>query len=542
MERRRLLLAVLLAVPTPATLAQGPPPPLGGPLPPQPVPAGNPITTSKSQLGKALFWDEQLSSTRTVACGSCHISSQGGSDPRSTSAATSTHPGNDGGFGTPDDVIGSRGVPQSHADGTYEFEPSFGLNEQVTGRKANSTINAGYPDELFWDGRASEVFRDPVTDAVLLPTDAALESQAAGPPTSEVEMGHLDRDWPQIAARVEASRPLALAQAVPTALAGWIGARTYAELFEDAFGSPGVTPARIIMAIATYERTLVSNLAPINLGPGGLTPQEQQGRQVYVVSGCAVCHGGPLLTDDRFHYTGVRPANEDLGRFEVTGNNPDRGRFKTPSLLNVELRGPFFHNGRFDTLEDVVDFYDRGGDFNAPNKSPLVRPLGLSQQQKNALVAFMSRPLTDPRVANEQAPFDRPLLYAESTRVPLRYGNGVAGTGGFVPDVVAIEPASVGNPSFTVGLQNALGGAPAVLVIGLREPALGHALAALPALAWSHVVLDGAAPGLGFGSVSLALPDDPALAGTDFYGRWYVRDAGAPGGAAASQLFTVTAF
>src|SRR5438552_11603840 len=113
-EIRRVIVAGLLLtlLPSGAALAQPPPPPPPlAPLPPPPEPAGNPVTTAKANLGKALFWDEQLSSTRTVACGSCHRSGSGGSDPRSTLAvAHSVHPGPDGITGTEDDIAGSQGV------------------------------------------------------------------------------------------------------------------------------------------------------------------------------------------------------------------------------------------------------------------------------------------------------------------------------------------------------------------------------------------------------------------------------------------------
>ena len=152
--------------------------------------------------------------------------------------------------------------------------------------------------------------------------------------------------------------------------------------------------------------------------------------------------------------TGVRPANEDEGRFDVTARPQDRGAMKVPSLRNVELRAPYMRNGRFATLEEVVAFYNRGGDFNAPNKAPAMQPLNLTAQQMADLVTFMKRPLTDPRVTSETGPFTRPTMYTESNRVPVVSGTGRAGTGGNVPQVMAIEPPLVGNPSFTVAVSN----------------------------------------------------------------------------------------
>jgi cytochrome c peroxidase len=144
-------------------------------------------------------------------------------------------------------VHGSPGRALSRADATYEHEPSFGLDVQVTGRKAPTMINAAFAPQLFWDGRATSEFYDPFTNQLLLPFNAALESQALGPPLSTAEMGHLGRDLFDVAARVAASKPLALAESVPPPLAQWIGERSYPELFAEAFGTPEVTPARIAL-------------------------------------------------------------------------------------------------------------------------------------------------------------------------------------------------------------------------------------------------------------------------------------------------------
>ena len=213
-------------------------------LEPPPAPFGNQVTAAKAYLGKTLFWDEQMSSTRTVACGTCHRPASGGSDPRTVNGdQRSRNPGPDGAFGTLDDIFGSPGVPQNYLDGNYGFSPVFGMREQVTGRKAPSYLNAGYSfGGLFWDGRASDTFRDPLSNIVLLPDTASLESQSVGPPVSSAEMGHLNRSWTQVAARIQASKPLALATNLPFGLAAWIDNRTYPQLFEEVFGTPDVTP------------------------------------------------------------------------------------------------------------------------------------------------------------------------------------------------------------------------------------------------------------------------------------------------------------
>ncbi|MCB1066053.1 MAG: hypothetical protein KDN20_24435 [Verrucomicrobiae bacterium] len=531
------------------SVAQGPPPPAPlTPLQPPPVPAGNPITIGKTALGKALFWDEQLSSTRTISCGTCHQPLTGGADPRSQLGnPASTNPGPDGTLGTADDITGSPGVVLSNADGTYSLNDFFGMAIQVTGRYAPPSINAGYADSLFWDGRAGDQFRDPITNAVVLDSNAALESQAAGPPNSNAEMGHLGRNWNDVSVRVRGSKPLALADGISSDLADWIANRNYPELFEEVFGSTEITPARIIMAIATYERTLVSNQAPIDAFINGdnnaLTLQQQQGLQIFNGQGrCFVCHRGNRFTDDDFHYIGLRPQNEDLGRFNVTGANQDRGAMKTPTLRNVSLRNEFMHNGQFGTLAEVVDFYNRGGDFNANNKPRIIAPLGLNGGQRAALVAFLES-LTDPRVAAESAPFDRPSMYADSGRQATLDGASVVGSGDFTLQMVAIEPPLRGNPNFTLGVAGGLGGARAVLAIAEAPlPSNPQAIDESTLRLRYDLVLDGNGPGNGFASIPVAIPGDPAFAGKTFHARWYVTDPNAANGLATSEGATFTIF
>ena len=518
------------------------------PLEPPGAPAGNPVTAAKAYLGKTLFWDEQLSSTRTMACGTCHQAGTGGSDPRTIFGNAETrNPGYDMTFGTPDDVFGSRGVPKNSLDGTYSMSGIFGFNEQVTGRKSPSYLNSGYsPNGLFWDGRADDTFRDPITNAIILAGGASLESQVLGPPLSDVEMAHGGRDWNQVAAQISNSKPLALAANIPTALNTWIGGRTYQQLFEEVYGTADVTPAKIAMAIATHERTLFSDQTPwdkwaANIEP--LTPEETMGRVFFAGLQCNACHTDALFTDHNFHNIGVRPPNEDTGRGSQTGNPDDNGKFKNPTLRNVELHAPYMHDGRFATLEEVVEFYNRGGDHDAPNiDRNLIRPLNLAPEEKAALVAFMKRPMTDPRVRDELPPFDRPTLYTQTTRVPTVSGTGRNGAGGFLPKVTAIEPPLVGNPSFTVAVSNGLGNAQAVLVIDSNDPGVGTSIPASGSFTRQTINLLGTGNGAGFGSISIAIPNNPALVGQTFFGRWYVTDASAANGFSVSQVFQFTVF
>ncbi|MEZ5305954.1 MAG: cytochrome c peroxidase [Pyrinomonadaceae bacterium] len=515
-------------------------------LQPPPAPVGNPVTASKAALGKTLFWDEQISSTKTVACGTCHRPTAGGADPRSNATDLSaTNPGPDGIFGNADDIQGSPGVIENIASGTYNWNTHFGLGTQVTGRRAPTYLNAGYAHlGSFWDGRAAPEFRDPITNAVVLDFDAALESQAAAPPVSGAEMGHSGRDWNDVATRVQNSTPLALASDVPASLAAWIDGRTYPELFEEAYGSPEVTPAKILMAIATHERTIFSDRTPLDRAAAGiepLQPLEDEGRKLFIISNCNFCHQGPLLTDQLFNNIGVRPQADDAGRFAVSGAEEDRGSFKTPNLRNVALKGAYMHNGRFPTLMDVVDFYSRGGDFPEPNiNTGVIFPRNFSPEEKAALVAFMGRPLTDPRVANGLPPFDRPTLFTETDRVPVVSGTGRTGTGALEPKMVAIEPPLAGNTSFTVAVSDALAGAQATLVIDSADPGVGSSIPASGSLVHQTITTATGGGGVGYGSISVSLPSN--IAGQTFYGRWYVVDPVAASGFSVSPLVTFTAF
>ncbi|MFT7485711.1 MAG: cytochrome c peroxidase [Candidatus Paceibacteria bacterium] len=530
--------------------------------PPPPPPAGNPITVNKALLGKVLFWDEQLSATGTAACATCHIPTAGGSDPRSVPNANSTHPGADGFFGTADDIVGSIGVPASLPNGRYSLNGDFGLDPQVTSRKAQTVINAVYSPLLqFWDGRAEEVFLDPISGAVVLAAGAALESQAAGPVDSGVEMGHLGTNWPGVVNRITSANPMDLAVSMPADMATFVAGRTYPQLFTLAFGTNQVTAARICMAIATYERTLVGATAPFDTfignsppgappqNPGALTQQERAGFQIFNGPGrCNVCHNGPIFSDNDFHYTGVRPVNEDLGRFVVDGLPGHRGSMKTPSLRNVELRGPFFHNGRFGTLEEVVEFYNRGGDFDAPNKAPAVQPLGLSPGQRAALVAFLKRPLTDVRVRDGLPPFDSPTLFTQSMNAADSYGIGTPGTDGFVPEMYAIEPPKIGNDNMTVGITGALAGRMAILGMDPVPDFAGTPITGTmfhiglsSSLSIKRIpVLNGSGAGNGWGSVIVNVPNDTALIGTTLYAQWFVLDNGSGARFAASDAIAIS--
>lgn len=548
MHRPALLLslAVLAVTFASRTTSAQPPPPQ---LQPPPVPAQNPITAAKTNLGKTLFWDEQMSSSGTMACATCHSMPGGGGDPRALQAV---HPGVDGVFGTPDDVHGSPGVIARDANGTHVRRAPFPLRPQVSRRKAPPVLMSAYPGVQFWDGRATGTFLDPVTNQVVIPNGASLETQAAAPATNDQEMAHIGENWPAIAARIAAAKPLAIASNVPAALATWLGNRDYPALFTEAFGTPDVTPSRILLAIATYERTLVPNQTPYDAfaagNPGAMTQQEHRGFQLF--SGpfrCVVCHTPPTFGGPGFANIGVRPINEDRGRAEVTNQPQDQGAFKIQQLRNVGQRAPFFHSGRFNTLAEVVQFYSRGGDFHV-NQDQRIAPFALLPGDVDAVVAFLSHALNDPRVAAGTGPFDHPTLASEAGKSPQPYGTGTPGSGGIVPAFATNDPAYLGNPDFALSLDRAAGGARAILVIdastgngstswgniplwiGLGPTVVGVDLGTLAA----------GGPGLGWGSWKFTIPSEPTLAGGSAFLQGFVLDPGALYGVSATGGLRVT--
>ena len=523
------------------------------PLAPPTDPLGNSSSPDKIMLGKILYWDEQLSSTKTVACASCHIMSVGGTDPRaSINNSNSTNPGVDGLLNTGDDVTGSPGVPLADASGNYVYSSVYGYNPQVTGRRAPASINAGYAPELFFDGRAGGTLIDPISNQTVLLSGAALETQALAPPTNPVEMGHLNRGWDDVVATVIAASPLSLSPLVANDITTWIDNKSYPELFSKAFGSNDVTPSKIVMAIASYERSLFSNQSPFDQlmatqNPNLLTLEERLGRQVFnSIGSCSTCHFSSIMSDFEFHDIGVTPNNEDAGRYDQTGLESDRGRFKTPVLRNLEFRTSFMHNGRFSTLEEVVDFYNRGGDYNNTNLDFRIQPLFLTPIQKNNLLSFLGHALTDPRVKDETGPFSHPSLYAQSQRIPNISGTGVAGLNASVPKIMAIEPPFLSNPNFTVSIDHTVKTNESYLIIGLQDPGVSS----LPnantnlyhILVTTHGTTDTTETVDGHASIKIALPTDATMVGKTLYGRWYVKDSAATGGYAISALLSFTLF
>jgi cytochrome c peroxidase len=246
---------------------------------------------------------------------------------------------------------------------------AVGHGMQTLGRRTPTILNLAWAESLFWDGRAD-----------------SLEQQALGP----------------IEAPGEMNLPLDALVAKLQKIDG------YRALFANAYPGEGIAPATIAKAIATFERTAVSATAPFDRWLAGdesaVSAEAKRGFQVFNEDGrCAKCHSGWRFTDDSFHDIGV--ATDDAGRGALLkGLVTMQSAFKTPTLRNIDQRGPYMHNGSVPTLEAVVDLYDRGGVVHRPGRSPEVVALNLREQQKFDLVAFL-RTLT-----STDAPVAVPVL------------------------------------------------------------------------------------------------------------------------------------
>ncbi|MBL6757034.1 MAG: hypothetical protein ISQ11_11535 [Planctomycetes bacterium] len=536
-----------LVVPVLAPVALALPAMAQGPLPPPPIPSQNPQTAEKAVLGKMLFWDEQLSSDGTMACGTCHMPGHGGSDPRAEGPAL--NPGPDGVFLTPDDVFGSPAMHGSNAFGHFVEDPDFGFGAKATDRYTPSMVAAAYFPELFWDGRASGTFVDPITGSVVIPQGGALESQSLQPVLSDVEMAWSGRSWSDVTDRLAAAEPMAMATDLTPDMASALASNgSYPALFDAAFGSTEITPVRIAFALAAYQRTLIpdqSKFDRVMRNQANFTPQENNGFGAFRSPGsrCNQCHSGSLFSDGQYHNLGLRPISEDAGRRIVTGLFSDRGRFKTPSLRNVDLRGRFFHTGApgIDNLNDVMVFYNNDGGPFGQNKDPLLNNLNVPGNVRPDLVAFL-RTLTDPRVANETAPFDRPTLWSERTfanPASLPFG-AVAGEGGFVPQIIATAPPKSGNGGFRVGLHGAVGNTFAVLKVNLVSiPGSASVVDLRNGLPLAQTV-QGSGPGNGTATWIDADATAPVLVGLTYEAQWLVRDFSANNNIARSSAVLIT--
>ncbi len=335
--------------------------PLG--LPDVEIPQNNPLSAKKIKLGEKLFLDKRFSSDGTVSCATCH-------DPA-----------------------------KAFTDGLPVAE---GIKKLKGTRNSPTVLNAAYYSTQFWDGRVN-----------------TFEEQAKAPFINPVEHG------------LKSFEPIIkIVQKDPG----------YAKAFREAFGiAPSeITIEHVVKAIASFERTLVSGDSPFDRYMYGgdknaMSEAAIRGLEIYRTKArCQDCHTigqtSAIFTDNKFHNLGVgfsvieenlfdivekfkktkesgkdvdesvltdKQASE-LGRFAVTLNIEDIGRFKTPTLRNVALTAPYMHDGSLATLEEVIELYDQGGEDN-PMLDSGIRPLRLTDQEKADLLEFL-KALTSPEV------------------------------------------------------------------------------------------------------------------------------------------------
>lgn len=244
---------------------------------------------------------------------------------------------------------------------------SLGILGNPGGRNTQVVINPAWQEFQFWDGRRG-----------------TLEDQARDPVVNPVEM---NAQWANVVSRIA-------------------GDASYLDMYTAAFGTSDVTEDRTVMAIAQFERTFVSAESRYDRklrGEVTFTAQEQRGEDVFFdeQSECFHCHTVPFFTDNEFHDIGLDVAPQDGGRADFTMASFDTGKFKTPTLRNIEMTAPYMHDGRFQTLEEVVDHYTE----NIERSPNLDATLGvhlnnggsgvvMTDQDKLDLVAFL-KTLTD---------------------------------------------------------------------------------------------------------------------------------------------------
>lgn len=529
---------ILIAIATSGAFAQQP---LGEPF----IPPENPITEEKRVLGKILFWDEQLSSDNTMSCGTCHISTAGGTDPRHA-----THPGFDNLFGTADDVSGSPGMISMDENEEYLRDVLFQLLPKSGNRVSFSNLMAAHAFNLFWDGRAEGPMIDPLTGQTAIPAIGFLEIQALGPILNPLEMAHNGRTWEDVMNKLDGARPLVLARDIPVDVQPAIEANpTYADLFEDAFGDPAITPVRIAFALASYQRTIIPDQTPWDAFIAGdsdaMTPRQIQGWNAFRSSACFFCHASPRFTNNQFFADGVRDPEEDLGRFLVSGEPNDRGLFRSPSLRNVGLRDRLMHTGTLRDLDDVFDFYGHRNGFTPhPDNldARLRNPINFAPTTEIAIKDFLNNGLTDPRVAAGTFPFDRPTLYSESIDPNpfLVEGTGRGGSGGWIPDPIAVTPPLIGSDVFKVGVQGGLGGATAWVMYAPTNTTIDGELVGGELL--GPITLSGSGEGEGYATLKFPLPNDPRFDGVSKYFQWRIDDPNAVDGMALSPVVGIEMF
>jgi cytochrome c peroxidase len=234
----------------------------------------------------------------------------------------------------------------------------IGINGQKLPRNSPTVVNVAYNTQFMWDGRFG-----------------SLEQQVLGPMQAEQEMS---TDFKHMKLMLDS-------------LEG------YKAMFAKAYPNEPMSEQTVAKAIAAFERTVVSNGSRFDKWLAGdrraITAQEWRGFQLFKAAdkgNCVACHSGPNFTDNGFHNIGVAQEAPDAGRFKVRALPSMKAAFKTPTLRDIELTAPYFHDGSAATLRDVMVHYNRGGDPRAVGTvSPEVRPLNLSAREIDDLVAFM---------------------------------------------------------------------------------------------------------------------------------------------------------
>jgi cytochrome c peroxidase len=310
------------------------------------IPASNPMTKGKVELGKQLYYDQRISKDATISCASCHDPAKGWTDNMKT---------------------------------------SMGIKGQFGGRNAPTVLNTLYGRTMFWDGRAP-----------------SLEGQAQGPIQNKIEMG--DQSYKQIVERLR-------------------GISGYREQFLKVFGTE-VTLDGMAKAIAAFERTALSGNSAYDKYTTGdpekpetfnhLTESQKRGMVLFGLrqkeddpfkvdtallkkANCTACHAGSNFTDEMFHNIGIGADEKtgklaDIGRWEISpigAKNPaEKGAFKTPTIRDITRTGPYMHDGSEKTLQEIVEYYNKGGNKN-PSLDADMKPLNLTDQEKLDVVEFM---------------------------------------------------------------------------------------------------------------------------------------------------------
>ncbi len=306
------------------------------------LPRNNPLTVERVELGKKLFYDKRISINDQQSCADCHAAEKAFTDARRTAR------GAEGGFGP---------------------------------RNTMPLFNLAWKKEFFWDGRAKSI-----------------REQVLQPIQNSIEMHQSLTNLVVKLARTNEG---------------------YAALFTAAFGSPEITVEKIALALENYLLTLTSfdsKFDRVLHGEEKFTAEEQRGFELFSTeydprrgqfgADCFHCHGGPLFQSQSFANNGLDDTFSDAGREKVTGKASDLGKFAVPSLRNVALTGPYMHDGRFKTLEEVVEHYTSGVKRSATLDPNIAKhPDGgvpLSTADKKALVAFLET-LTDAKYLNTYA-------------------------------------------------------------------------------------------------------------------------------------------